>query len=79
MDKPESSNPVYIYPETPKIIRKMELLRKLSDIHEELKIRKERLKYNIFAGIANKSIEAQKQTIQELELQKRYIRSKICL
>ena len=69
MDKPESSNPVYKNPNTPKILRKVELLKKIIDIRDELTHRKERLNYNIFAGINTKSITAQRKTITNLELE----------
>ena len=72
MDKPEPSNPVYKYPDTPRIIRKAELLRKIIDIRDEIEYRKNKLNYNIFAGVTKKSIDAQKQTISELELQKTF-------
>ena len=68
MDKPESSNPVYKNSNTPRILRKAELLRKIIDIRDEINHRKDRLNYNIFAGITNRSITAQRQTITKLEL-----------
>ena len=69
MDKPESSNPVYKNTNTPRILRKVELLRKILDIQHELNYRKERLEYNIFAGVNHQSIIAQRKTITDLELE----------
>ena len=71
MDKPESSRP-----NIEQTIRKAELLSQFIKIQDEIKFRKERLNYNIFAGVTKKSIEAQKQTISELELQKDIIEIK---
>ena len=68
MDKPESSNSTYIYPETEKILKKVELFKEIIDIQEEIKYRQERLTYNIFAGICKQSLEAQKHEITKLKL-----------
>ena len=52
-----------------KIQRYKELKQIISEKRKELKIRIERLNYNIFAGVSKNSINAQKDEISKLESQ----------